>query len=362
MYQEYPTPAVVVELNIAERNVKKLIEENKKYNIAHRPHIKPHKSSFFAKMQLAAGAQGITCAKLGEAEVMARSGIRDILIAFPLIGEDKLYRLGELTKICKVKTIVNSVEGARGLSALGEKIGKKLETLIEVDSGINRGGLKPYGDTLAFAKAIQGLSGINITGLLYYGGNIYGENTKEGIIKICKQEHDEVFGTAELLRQHGFNLTILSAGSSFSAKFCEYLEGITEVRAGNYIFNDCNQLSINLITEADCALRIIATVVSRPDEYTAIIDAGSKTLTTDLCKFRPGYGYIIGHPDITIYKLNEEHGFLKSDNGINLKIGEKIAIIPNHACVIPNLVDEMYGLRDGQFERMILVEARGKNV
>ncbi len=362
MYQEYPTPAVVVELNIAERNVKKLIEENRKYNIAHRPHIKPHKSIFFAKMQLAAGAQGITCAKLGEAEVMARGGIRDILIAFPLIGEDKLNRLGELTKICKVKTIVNSVEGAKGLSALGEKLGKKLETLIEVDSGINRGGVKPFEDTLAFAEKIRGLSGINIIGLLYYGGNIYGENTKEGIIKICQQEHDEVVGTAELLRQHGFNLTMLSAGSSFSAKFCEYLEGITEVRSGNYIFNDCAQLSVNLITEEDCALRIVSTVVSRPDQQTAIIDAGSKTLTTDLCKFGTGYGYIMGRPDITIYKLNEEHGFLRSDKAINLNIGDKIAIIPNHACVIPNLAEEIYGLRDGQFEQMIPVEARGKNV
>lgn len=362
MYDEFSTPAVVLEMNTIEKNIREMVENNKKYNIAHRPHIKPHKSIELAKLQLKLGSKGITCAKLGEAEVMAAGGIDDILLAFPVIGEDKLIRYGKLAEKCTIRTIVNSCEGALGLSQLGRKLCKKLEILIEMDGGINRGGVKPFEPTLEFAKQIDNLEGIKIVGLMYYGGTIYSEKTQEGIDRVTKEEHDALVKTAELLEKNGFSMNILSGGSSYSGKSPKYLEGITEVRAGNYIFNDCNQLTINKVGPSDCALRVVATVVSRPDEYSAIIDAGSKALTTDTCQYRAGYGYVIGHEDITIYKLNEEHGFLKSEKPIDLKIGDKIAIIPNHACVIANLVEEVYGLRNGKFDRMIKIDARGKNV
>lgn len=361
MYDEFSTPAVVIELNTVERNIREMVQANAQYHIAHRPHIKPHKSIQLAKLQLELGAKGITCAKLGEAEVMAKAGIDDILLAFPVIGEDKLERYGKLMKYCHIRTIVNSYEGAQGLSNLGTRIGERVEVLIDVDGGINRGGLKPFEPTLKFAQAIQGLKGIRIVGLMYYGGTIYSEKTDEGIARVSKMEHDALVGTKELLQKNGIPIDILSGGNSFSAKNPQYLEGITEVRAGNYIFNDGAQLYIHKVTPNECALRVVATVVSRPDSNTAIIDAGSKALTTDSCTYGNGFGYVIGHEDIVIYKLNEEHGFLKSENTIDLKIGEKIAIIPNHACVIPNLVDEMIGLRDGKFQCMIRVDARGQN-
>lgn len=361
MYDKIETPAVVVELNIAQKNIREMVENNKRYGIGHRPHIKAHKSLRLARMQLDAGAIGITCAKLGEAEVFAEGGIRDILLAFPVIGRDKLERYGKLTEICSPLTIVNSVEGAKGLSDLGVSLHRTLDVLIELDGGIRRGGVPPMEPALAYARMIRDLPGIRIVGLMYYGGLIYAEKTEEGIARMARKERDDLLNTKALLEKNGFTLPIVSGGSSFSAKCPENLEGITEVRAGNYIFNDGAQLYIKKVRPEDCALRVAATVVSRVDDCSVIIDAGSKTLTSDTCACGTGFGYVMGHEDIVIYKLNEEHGYLKSENPIDLKIGEKIAVIPNHACVVPNLTDRMVGLRDGVFDSMIRVDARGRN-
>lgn len=361
MSQEVSTPAVMIDLDIAYRNIRKMAEENDKYQIAHRPHIKAHKCPFLAQKQLELGAKGITCAKLSEAEVMADHGITDILIAFPLIGQDKWRRYASLSQRAQLLTIVNSVHGSQGLSDAGQKMGKKLRVLIEMDGGIGRGGVQPGKPTLEFAQKIGSFPGIHICGLLYYGGGVYGESTREGIIRAAERERDELTKTAALLRQAGFDMSILSGGSSFSAKYPAHLAGITEVRAGNYIFNDCAQLPIKLVTEEDCALRVLATVVAKPDACHAIIDAGSKSLTTDTAVFREGYGWIVGHPEIFIWKLNEEHGFLKSDTPIHLDIGEKIQIIPNHACVITNINGLVYGTSGGKVERELEISARNKN-
>ena len=359
MYDNIPTPAVVVELDQVTENLKQMQTLTKAHGIAVRPHIKPHKSVYFAMQQLELGAQGITCARLSEAEVMADYGIHDILIAYPLIGEDKMERIGKLMQRARIHTIVNSETGAAQLSALGVRIGKKVPVLIEVDGGLHRGGIAPYAPTLAFAKKIEALPGLEICGLMYYGGLIYAQKTRAGFEAETRREHDELTGTAALLRQNGFTMCILSGGNSYSSRCCEYLEGITEVRCGNYIFNDVLTITTGFATEQQCALRAVSTVVCKVDAHHAIIDAGSKTLTTDTCAFRSGYGYVVGRPDIQIEKLNEEHGFLVSEQPLGLEVGDKIAIIPNHACVLPNLTDKLYGIRNGRIERMIPIEARG---
>lgn len=361
MYKSFPTPAVVIDLDQVDRNIINMVESNKKHGINHRPHIKTHKSVYIAKRQLELGAKGITCAKLGEVEVMIDGGISDILIAYPLIGQDKLERLGRLIDRANIITIVNSEKGAQALSQLGQSKGIKISVLIEVDGGMNRGGHKPMEPTLRFAQKIRDLKGIDIIGLMYYSGIIYNEDTKEGFESRARLERDEVINTAKLLEKHGFNMSILSAGSSYSSKMPHLLEGVTEVRAGNYVFNDCGQLVTGFATEDECALRVISTVVSVVDNHHAIIDAGSKTLTSDTCPHRKGYGYVVGRPDIYITHLNEEHGFIECETQLDLEVGDKIAIIPNHACVVPNLVDEAYGVRKGQLEKMIKIDARGKN-
>ena len=362
MYDYLPTPAVAVELDAVEQNIKTLIDGANRYGIAHRPHIKTHKSVELAKLQLKLGACGSTCAKLSEAEVMADHGIDDIFICFPLIGKEKLYRLEQLMKRIRVSTLVNSVEGARGLSETGQRIGRTVPVLIDLDGGIRRGGLVPGKPALEFAQKIQGFSGIEIIGLMYYGGLIYGQKDRAGFEAIACREREEILSTAALLREAGFHMDVLSGGTSFSGKMPERLEGITEIRSGHYIFNDCGQLFSGFAEEKDCALRVVASVVSIVDKRHAILDAGTKALTSDGCVHHAGFGYVIGRPDIVITNLNEEHAFIESEQPLGFSIGEKLAIIPNHACVVCNLNDEVYGIRNGKLDHMIRIDARGKSV
>ncbi|QQK08327.1 alanine racemase [Miniphocaeibacter halophilus] len=359
---ELNTPAVHINMNQVEENIKEIVNNLKEQGIAHRPHIKVHKSVYLAQLQQKLGAEGITVATLGEAEVMANGGISDILLAFPVIGEEKLEGYEKLLKRkgLTIRTVINSIKGANDLSELGLKLNIKIPVLIEVDGGIFRGGV-PLGEPLVeFGKNIKDLAGIEVQGILYYGGDIYGLKDIKAMEERSKRESEEIVSAAKSLEEIGFKMDILSGGSSFSVRFPKELKGITEARAGNYIFNDCAQLTTGVIPEEKCALTILATVISRPDENTAIIDAGTKTLSSDLVGFREGYGYIKEDPSIIIHKLNEEHGYLKSENPISFEIGDKINIIPNHACVIPNLAGKVYCMRDDILERVICIEAQSK--
>ncbi|MDD3931594.1 MAG: alanine racemase [Eubacteriales bacterium] len=361
MYDSIPSPSVVIDLDQIDSNIRSIVQANARYGIRVRPHIKTHKSVWLAKRQIELGCRGITCAKLGEAEVMADHGLDDILIAFPLIGFEKMKRLKQLMQRVSVITLVNSLTGAQYLSDVGMELNHPVKVLLDLDGGIRRGGLEPLEPALRFAESTRHLAGIEIIGIMYYAGNIYSERERDGFERMTRREHDNMLGTARLLESAGFRMDILSGGNSFSGKLPHLLKGLTEVRSGNFIFNDCNQLSTGMATVEECALRVVATVVSRMDDRHVIIDAGSKTLTSDLCEHRPGFGFVVEHPDILIEKLNEEHGFLSSHQPINLEIGDRVSIIPNHSCGLPNLTDTMYGMRDGRLERMITVDARGKN-
>lgn len=360
--KKLPTPAVVVDLDIVERNIHKMVEEAKPFGLSHRPHIKTHRSSELALWQVKEGCCGVTVAKLGEAEVMADAGIPDIFVAYAIIGEDKIERLLTLAKRCRISSAINSFVGAKALSDAFAAQGMKARVLIEVDGGLNRGGVKPGEATLAFARSVRDLPGLDICGLMYYGGLVYNSHNEAEIREHAKRGRDQLVETAELLRADGFCMDVLSAGSSFTGKTPDALKGITEIRSGHYIFNDCGQLDVGLAQPEDCALRVISTVVCKPDDHVVIADVGTKSLTSDGCHYRPGYGYVVDHPEVEIYSLNEEHAFLRTA-GINpLQIGDKIAIIPNHACVVTNLVDEVYAFQNGEFSHMIRIDARGKSV
>ena len=360
-YDAVPTPAVVVELEIAKRNIKDIIEGARKYGIAHRPHIKTHKCAELAKLQLSLGAKGIACAKLGEAEVMADAGIDDILVTYPIVGADKLRRYAELHKKCTLRSIINSEAGARGLSDAAQEEGACFEVLIELDGGVRRGGVGPMEPALGFAKSVADFPGLEIVGLMYYPGLIYGQTTEEGISRIAEKERDDLADTAELLRRHGFDIRILSGGNTPSSKRPHCLEGITEIRCGNYIFNDCAQLYNSQVSVGDCALRVVSTVVAVVDGHNAIIDAGTKTLSSDAFLNCAGqYGHIVGHGGMTLFNLNEEHGFLRSEGPMPLKVGDRVAIIPNHACVVCNLTDEIFMFEGGAFSHKSKIDARGR--
>lgn len=356
------TPAVVVDLDIVARNIRTMLQNAEKCGLKHRPHIKTHRCSELAHMQIDAGCSGITAAKLGEAEVMAKAGIEDIFVAYPIIGADKIARLLSLAKKIHIITAVNSLQGAQAISEAFEKAGLVHEVLIEVDGGLCRGGVQPGEPTLRFAQQIADLPGITIKGLMYYGGLVYDSHNIQEIEQYAKKENDELYETAQLLRNAGIEVDICSAGSSFTGKTPEYLKDITEIRSGHYIFNDCGQIDVGLVTPKDCALMVIATVVAKADDHIVIADVGTKNLTSDSCHHRKGYGYVLEHPEVEIYNLNEEHAFLRTARNNPLQIGDKIAIIPNHACVVSNLVDEVYAFSGEKFSHMLKIDARGKSV
>jgi len=356
------TPYVKVDLDKVENNIKRMVKGLSDAGVAHRPHIKPHKCIEIAKKQIALGAKGITTAKISEAEVMVKGGITDVLIAFPILGENALQRLKKLCQKADVKTTVDSMTLAEGISKIGEELNTKIKVLIEIDGGLHRGGLQPGQATLDFAKEISVLPGIELVGIFGYMGQIYGEGNRENIKVAAKREADMLIETKKLLNDNGINVEITSAGSTPSSTFPEQLTGITESRAGNYVYYDMNAVVLGIAKEEDCALKVRSRVVSTPLPGYASIDAGSKTLTTDGSLAGANYGYICGKPGVEIVKLNEEHGFLRFDpEKYDLKVGDEVEVIPNHSCVISNLSEVVYGFRNGKFEKELTVDARGKN-
>jgi len=356
------TPYVYIDLDKVEKNIKNMTERLANAGIAHRPHIKTHKSIELAKKQIEMGSVGITVAKLAEAEVMNEAGINDIFIAYPIVGEQNLLRLKALCSSSQIRTIVDSYTIASGISSVGESLNKKIEVLIEIDGGSHRGGVQPGEATLDFAKSIADLPGIKIVGLFVYSGQVYGEKDHSGIKKKSQEEAEILINTQQLLNQNGFDIQITSGGSTPSSFFASDLEGITESRAGNYIFCDMNAVHLGVADMNECALKICSTVVSTPLPGYATIDAGSKTITSDLSVKGDTYGTIYGKEGVKLVKLNEEHGYLRFDPSVyQFKVGDVVEIIPNHSCVVPNLNDKIYAFRNGTFEREIRIDARGAN-
>jgi D-serine deaminase-like pyridoxal phosphate-dependent protein len=362
IYSQLTTPAVIVDLDIAESNIARMALCLQSNGIQHRPHIKTHKSLFFAKKQMTAGACGITVAKISEAEIFAAGGFEQILIAYPIIGEDKLRRFAILHRTIELIATVDSMMAASGLSRVGVENGKPVRVLIEIDGGLHRTGRQPGTDIIDFAKLVKELPGLEIFGILGYFGTIYDNTTEEGFNKAAQHEAKIMKMTGEQLKNEGIQVAVVSSGSTPSAILAEHLEGITEVRAGNYIFFDVSAMGMGFAKEDNCALRVIVTVISTPLPGRATIDAGSKTLTSDKARHRDGYGYVVGQPEISITALNEEHGFLEFDPlVVSFKVGDRLEIIPNHSCVIPNLTNIMFGVRKGEVMEQITVDARGCN-
>lgn len=360
MNQLYDTPVVLVDETIVRQNITQMVTSLRRCAIDHRPHIKAHKSTLIAAMQVELGARGITCAKISEAEVMADAGFRDILIANEIVGEIKLARLVALCRRADIKICVDSLVGAFAASNAALAAGIRIRVLIEVNIGANRCGLRPDA-VVDFAKAIRDFQGIEIVGLLTYNGKIYGKTIGADMIREAGQEARILTDLKTRLEAEQIPIQLLSAGSSLSSKYPDALLGITESRAGNYIFNDCTGLFSGLYTLDECALRIVSTIISIPEPGRVIIDAGTKTLSSDVCFYHNGFGYVVEYPEMEIYSLNEEHGYIHYPDTDKLQIGQQITIIPNHACVIPNLTDTLVGIRSDGSSFLIPVEARGKN-
>ena len=358
------TPSLLVDIDKMERNLQEMANVAADAGVRLRPHIKTHKSPLLAKRQMELGASGITVAKIGEAEVMADADIRDIRIAYPIVGEPKLARLGKLMKRADVSISLDSVEAARGLSDLGNRVGRRIPILLKINTGLDRVGVLPE-EALTLVEGIGSLPGVQLVGILAHEGHSLKEPSRDGVRQCAIRAGKAMVETAQRLREAGFGIEEVSVGSTPTARDIAYVSGVTEIRPGTYIFNDLNEMIVGVATEETCALTVLATVVSIPSNDRAILDAGSKALTSDSLSPpspRKGYGYIKGHPDITIARLTEEHGILAlQDAKSRLRIGQQVEIIPNHICPVVNLADVMYGMKNGVFEKQIDVLARGKS-
>ncbi|RXT04155.1 alanine racemase [Ammoniphilus sp. CFH 90114] len=358
------TPAVLVHQEILQKNIHDMAVFAKTYHLALRPHIKTHKIPEIARMQLAAGAVGVTTAKLGEAEVMAAHGITDILIAYPIIGKEKLKRLEELRKIAKVMTVVDGREQALELSQYANERNLQFEVLMEMDSGLRRCGVLPGQDALALYRELAELPGIRLQGIMTHAGHAYGATGIDQVREIALQEGTIMVETAQLLREADLAAPEVSVGSTPTVRISGQVEGVTEIRPGNYVFNDLTQIRLGVATQDQCALRVATRIVSKPAEDRFIIDAGAKTFALDQGAHGTtgvsGYGRVVGHPECTIARLSEEHGIVIVQGATKLQVGDIIEIIPNHSCPVANLTNEVHVVSRGVVSAVWKVAARGK--
>ncbi|WP_424631095.1 D-TA family PLP-dependent enzyme [Bradyrhizobium sp. SYSU BS000235] len=347
--REYGTPALVIDMDRVERNIARIQAICDTAGVANRPHIKTHKSPFLAQLQIQAGAQGITCQKLGEAEVMADAGLDNILISYNLIGEEKVARLGALLARTNVTVAADNAVVIAGLSNAGISAGRPLPVVIECDTGRKRAGVETPAEAIDLAKQIAGTPGLSFAGFMLYP-------TETGWQEAQRFYNDALGG----VRQLGLNPTIVSTGGSPNLKNVGNLDGATEHRPGTYIYNDRMQVAAGVATWDDCALHVYSTVVSRAAPERGILDAGSKTLTADSGGL-DGYGLILEHPEARIARFAEEHGFLDlSKTNSRPAIGDVVRIVPNHVCVVVNMADEVVMVRGDEIIGTLPVAARGK--
>ncbi|MDB5564593.1 MAG: family PLP-dependent enzyme, partial [Tardiphaga sp.] len=315
-----------------------------------RPHIKTHKSPVIAKMQIEAGAQGITCQKLGEAEIMADAGIDDILISYNLLGEEKMARLGALQAKANITVAADNSVVIAGLQQAAALSGLPLNVVVECDTGRKRAGVETPAEAIALAREIAASKGLTFAGFMLYP-------TETGWADAQKFFDEALAG----VRAEGLEPSIVSTGGTPNLKNVGKLKGATEHRFGTYIYNDRMQVAAGVAEWDDCALNVYATVVSRAGPDRGILDAGSKTLTSDTGGGLDGHGLILEHPEAKIARFAEEHGFLDlTRSNTRPNVGDVVRIVPNHVCVVVNMFDEVVMVRGDEIIGTLPVAARGR--
>jgi D-serine deaminase-like pyridoxal phosphate-dependent protein len=346
--EDLETPVPVIDIDVVERNLRRWQQRCDAMGFANRPHIKTHKLVALAKAQIDLGAQGITVQKLGEAEVMAEAGITDMLLTFNVVGSHKLERLAELARRTAIKVVADNEPVLEGLSHAAQLAGRDLEVLVECDTGAGRNGVQNPQAALRLAQAIDRAPGLRFGGLMTL--------PKNG----ARDRMAEFLDTARTdLAASGIEVPAVSAGGSPDMWKDEGLEHVSEYRAGTYIYFDRMQVAAGSAAPEDCALTVLCTVVSVPTGNRAMLDAGSKALTSDLLGLE-GYGEVRSLSGASVYNMSEEHGFLDISR-VNDKprVGDMLRITPNHVCPVTNLFDKVVFVRGEEVLGAVKVDARG---
>jgi D-serine deaminase-like pyridoxal phosphate-dependent protein len=357
---EIDTPALVVDLDIMERNLERVAGYARQHGLRLRPHTKTHKSVKLARRQIELGAAGLTVAKVGEAEIMVGAEPSDLLVAFPIIGHTKLARLMEVAKRTRVTVALDNAGAARQLSDAAQAAQVEVGVLAELDVGLGRVGVAP-GEILNLAQSMQKLPHLRFEGITFYPGQI--KSLDESGLAETARVSEILREVLAKFRTAGIETRIVSGGSTptlfHSHEFC----GVTEIRPGTYVFNDINTVRSGACAMQDCAASILATVVSTARPGQMIIDGGSKTFSSDRLSnsAEVTFGHLVEAPGARFHKMNEEHGFIDLTHAESgFQVGDRVHVIPNHICVAVNLHERVYGLRGDQVEEVWTVDARGK--
>jgi D-serine deaminase-like pyridoxal phosphate-dependent protein len=365
------TPQVLIDRLRLESNIARMQAAATARKIRLRPHSKTHKSPVVAWMQIRQGAAGICCAKLGEAEVFADAGIGDIRLPYPL-HPSNADRVLALMDRARISIIVDHPVVARGWSDAMSRAGRTLEVLAKVDVGFHRCGIDPDApDAIAFLRDVAALPGLRFRGLLSHAGHGYHADSEDELRRTAKTEAAIHARLAAAARAAGIPIEESSVGATPTARFSLDEPGLTEMRPGNYVYLDRAQVALNVATLDDCAMSVMATVVSKPAAGRIILDCGSKTLSSDAARgfSKPeGYGAVFadleaGAPDgsLLVERLSEEHATVRVTSGsTRLQPGDRVRVLPNHACAVSNLMDQVYLVDGPQVVDTLEVAARGK--
>jgi len=358
--EEIETPSIVIDYERLVKNIEEMANFAKKFSKKLRPMIKTHKSIEIAKIQEKYGISGIQCAKLSEAQIFAEANFKDIFISSEIVDRVKLEKAKNLLK--KVEKLILAVDSIEGVRAIGEVFkDEKVYVRIEINSGHNRCGIKPQ-DTLTLYREIEKYPNLIFDGVFTHGGHSYYAKSEEERKEASLKEAEEVLKAKRILNENGIKCENVSVGSTPSVFFSGRVDGVTEIRPGNYVFYDYKQVKLQVTNFDSVSLFVISQVISKPELDRFIIDAGSKVLSLDyvLDGDEKVYGYILEYPQAKIYNLSEEHGWVKIEESSKIKIGEKITIIPVHACLVISNFNYFYFVKDNQVLGKYNIEARGK--
>ena len=373
LLSDLPTPQVLIDHTRAMNNIARVQALASAAGQRLRPHAKTHKSPVVARWQIDAGAVGIACAKIGEAEVFVAAGITDIRLPYP-VNPANAPRLLALMDRAAISIIVDHAEVARGWSDVMRRAGRTLDVLIKVDVGFHRCGIDPHGDALGFVQTIAALPGLKLRGLLSHAGHAYHAASEDALRAVATEEAATLADLRARAGASGIALDDISVGATPTLRFSAGQPGVTELRPGNYVYFDRTQAALGACTLDDCALTVMATVVAKHPGW-IVLDCGSKTLTNDHARgvaAAPGYGAVLaGESDaldyareiddtLLIERLSEEHATVRVTGTTRLEPGDRVRVLPNHSCVVSNLVDVVRLVDGDEVIDTLPIAARGR--
>jgi D-serine deaminase-like pyridoxal phosphate-dependent protein len=332
------TPALVFDRDALVANLQAMAERARVAGVALWPHAKTHKCAEVAGLQREHGAAGITVATLAEAEYFVAEGFADVLLAYPPVGDWRLQRLTDLARRARLRVVLDDLKVLAALVEACRSAQVVIPFLWEVDCGTGRLGTAPGAVTAAaVAQAPRGPE-CPFGGLMTFGGHAYGARDDAELDRAADDERAALRTSAEALEAVGVDCPARSAGTTPTAHRLAPGTGITEMRPGNYVFYDATQVALGLVAPERCALSVLATVIGRPDPRRVILDAGSKAVSAERLTTRTdGFGLVVGHPELTVERLYEQHAIVTSAEPSGLHVGDRLRVVPNHACAAANL-------------------------